>query len=431
MIRLRRGTVGLRFTLLYAGVFLASGIGLLALAFLLSGGKVTTVAPTSLRPADGDLGAAQQRIRLLQDQLDELSTQHTRQLAIGSLIALLVLGVVSLVAGRALAVRVLRPLRRITAATRRITAESLDQRLAVTGPADEVKDLADTIDGLLERLEASFAAQRRFAANASHELRTPLATMRATLDVAVAKPDVTAQTVALADRMRTQLDRVDHLLDGFLVLARAEHGVLARSVPVDVAELVAQALAARCADITARRLRVAARTWSSAWTNGDPALLSRVVENLVDNAVTHNEPGGWITIETGRAGMHATTAKAPTEDGKTEDGKAEDGGAEHEPAEAAAEAAVTVHAAVPDAAGVHLVVETGGAVLDQRRVDRLTRPFERLGADRTGSSGLGLSIVAAVAAAHGGGVDLLARPGGGLRVTVTLPAVSAPLEVAA
>ena len=135
--------------------------------------------------------------------------------------------VVSAVLGWIVAGRVLRPLRQITAATRRISADNLHERLAMPGPGDELKDLADTIDGLLERLEGAFAAQRRFVANASHELRTPLATMRASLDVAVAKPEpVPAQTVALAGRLRTELDRVDRLLEGFLVLARAQHGDL-------------------------------------------------------------------------------------------------------------------------------------------------------------------------------------------------------------
>ena len=298
----------------------------------------------------------------------------TRQFVVGALVALVVLALVSLLVGRALARRVLRPLRLITSATRRISADSLDRRLAVAGPADEVKDLADTIDGLLERLESSFAAQRRFVANASHELRTPLATMRASLDVAVAKPDPAASTVALADRLRTQLDRVDHLLDGFLVLARAQHGALADAAPVELGDLVGAALRERSADARAKGLSVTVDVPPRTALHGSPALLARLVGNLVDNAVTHNERGGWIAILAG-------TGEAQSE----------------------------------------LVVETGGRLLDQREVDRLTQPFERLGAERTGSSGLGLSIVAAVAAAHGGRLALLARPGGGLRVSVTLP----------
>jgi signal transduction histidine kinase len=399
MIALRGGTVGRRFTVLYAGVFLLSGAGLLLLSFLVAGRRVTTVAPAGSPPATD-------RVRALQDELARVHEQQSRQLLVGSLVALLVLAVVSLLVGRLLAGQVLRPLRLITAATRRISADNLDQRLAVSGPADEVRDLADTIDGLLERLEVSFAARSRFAANASHELRTPLATMRASLDVAAAKPDADRRTVALAGRMRTQLDRVDHLLDGFLTLARAEHvaragdpararaGQIAKAGPVDLADLVARAVGDRADEIAARHLSLIADVAPDLAVPGDAALLTRLVDNVVDNAVVHNTDGGWISIAASR-----------------------------------------------DVGEVRLVVETGGPVLDQREVDRLGQPFERLGADRTGSetgSGLGLSIVAAIAAAHGGRLDLRARPDcdlrarpdgdlrarpdGGLRVTVTVPA---------
>jgi DNA-binding response OmpR family regulator/HAMP domain-containing protein len=151
----------------------------------------------------------------------------SHQFLLGSVFALGVMTLVSVLVGWVAAGRVLRPLRVMTAATRRISAESLHERLAMPGPGDELKDLADTIDGLLARLESAFAAQRRFVANASHELRTPLATMRASVDVAVAKPGpVPAATLALAGRLRTELDRVDGLLDGLLMLARAQHGAL-------------------------------------------------------------------------------------------------------------------------------------------------------------------------------------------------------------
>ncbi|WP_326763765.1 HAMP domain-containing histidine kinase [Streptomyces sp. NBC_01591] len=378
MGKLRSGTVGRRFTILYAAGFLASGIVLLALTYLMSGGRVTSVAPEQ-PPTGGqfDLAAAEQQIRDLERQLSDVHAQQSHQLLVGSLIALVVMAGVSLLLGRILAGRVLRPLRLITAATRRISAENLHQRLAVAGPVDEVKELADTVDGLLERLEASFVAQRRFVGNASHELRTPLATMRASLDVAVAKPEPAAQTVALAGRLRTELDRVNHLLDGFLVLARAQHGTLADRTLVSLGELAREALTARAADIAAKTLTVDDEVRPDAWTPGSPALLSRMVENMVDNAIVHNQESGWIRIST-----------------------------EHDDTEA------------------RLVVETGGRVLDQAQVDRLTQPFERLGADRTGSegsSGLGLSIVAAIVAAHGGRLALLARPEGGLCVGAALP----------
>jgi signal transduction histidine kinase len=246
-----------------------------------------------------------------------------------------------------------------------------------------MKDLSDTIDGLLARLEGAFAAQRRFVANASHELRTPLTTMRACVDVAVAKPGpVPAPTIALADRLRGELDRVDGLLDGFLALARAQHGDLPGQATLSLEYITAAALAVRASAISTRRLTVHHTAGhDGTWVVGSQALLCRMVDNVLDNAIGHNRDGGWISVTTGADGSHA-----------------------------------------------RLVVETGGDVLDQEQVSQLAQPFRRLGADRTGSdhgSGLGLSIVEAIATAHGGTLDLRARPEGGLRVSVALPLAAA------
>jgi signal transduction histidine kinase len=371
-LRRRRRTVRSRFTILYAALFLMSGIVLLALTNLLANTKLSEPVPGQTTPP------AQDHVRVLESQLADAHSVQSRQLLLGSLVALVVMAVVSVVLGNTVAGRVLRPLRTVTAATRRISAENLHERLAVPGPADEVKDLADTIDGLLERLEASFAAQRRFVANASHELRTPLATMRASLDVAVAKPEPAAQAVALADRLRTELDQVDRLLENLLVLARAQHGAFTERAPVALGTLAAEAITLRATAIADRHLALDDDgLQGTAWTSGNPTLLSRMVENVIDNAIVHNHGGGWVRV---------TTGTEPT--------------------------------------AARLVVETGGPVLDQDQVDRLAQPFQRLTPERTGSetgSGLGLSIVAAIADAHGGGLDLHARPDGGLRVTVTLP----------
>ncbi|MFE9566307.1 sensor histidine kinase [Streptomyces sp. NPDC006487] len=431
MAGLRSRTVGRRFTILYATVFLLSGIGLIGLIYLFSRSDLTVSAPGQPPPGGPATGVAQ-HVLDLERQLADVHAQQSRQLLFGSLIAIVVMAAVSLLLGRILAGHVLRPLRLITAATRRISAENLDQRLAVAGPDDEVKELADTVDGLLARLEASFAAQRRFVANASHELRTPLATIRASLDVAVAKPQPAAQTVALADRLRTELDRVDRLLEGFLVLARAQHGALPDRVPVSLAELAAEALAARTAAIAGKELTVEDGLSSKAWTRGSPALLSRLVQNLIDNAIVHNQEGGWIRIATeGGAAWDGATGGGATRDGATRDGATRDGltgdGAAGD--EAAGGGSPGNEARGRDTQGAaRLVVETGGSVLDQDQVDRLTRPFERLGADRTGSqesSGLGLSIVAAIVSAHGGSLDLRVRPEGGLKVTAAMPAADA------
>ncbi|MFC5746440.1 sensor histidine kinase [Actinomadura rugatobispora] len=375
---LRARPVRLRFTVLYAALFLASGLLLLALTNLLVGASSTQVAAPAQTVTVQEAGA-RQRIADLETRLSEAEQSSSRQFLTGSLVALAVMAAVSIPLGNAASGRVLRPLRTITAATRRITAENLHERLAVAGPADEVKDLADTIDGLLERLEASFAAQRRFVANASHELRTPLATMRASVDVALAKPEpAPPSTVALADRLRTELDRMDGLLEELLVLAQAQHGALADSEPVPLGDLVSTSLTARAPAIAARNLTVHdGGLQATAWTRGSRTLLSRMADNLIDNAVVHNRDGGRIRV-----------------------------------------------AAAADGATVRLVVETGGPVLDPRHVARLGRPFQRLAADRTGSgtgSGLGLSIVAAIVDAHGGRLDLHAPPEGGLRATVSLP----------
>lgn len=378
----RLGTVRARFTALYVGLFLLSGTALLAIAAgVASGSRVSQAAPGAAPEQPATPAQAQARIDALERQLTQVHDAQSTQILLGSAVALGVMALVSLVLGWFVAGRVLRPLRTMTAATRRISADNLHERLAVTGPGDEVRDLADTIDGLLERLEGSFAAQRRFVANASHELRTPLATMRAAVDVAVAKPGpVPEQTLSLAGRMRSELDQVDRLLEGFLMLARTQHGAFTDAARVQLEEVVSMVLSERSADIEAKELTVhrtdtddGAQVWASR------SLLRRVVDNVVDNAIAHNRAGGWIGAST-RA----------------------------------------------DAETARLTVETGGPVLDPRQVAQLAQPFRRLGADRTGNgrgSGLGLSIVAAIAEAHGGTLELRARPEGGLRVTVVLPRV--------
>lgn len=347
-------TVGWRYTLLYAAVFLVSGAALLALTGTLSWSDTTVAVPPG-----GAADPAAERLRALEEERNE-------QILVSSALSLTVMTVASLVVGRLVARRVLRPLRTITAATRRITAENLHERLRVPGPDDEVKRLADTVDDLLERLEASFAAQRSFAANASHELRTPLTTMRASVDVALAKPaPVAASTVALGERVRAELDRMEPLLEGLLLLARARIPAGGERVPVPLRELVDEAVAAQGGP------RVPVTADDSAVT-GVRALLAGLVDNLVANAFAHNREGGAVVI------------------------------------------GVT---------GGVLTVENDGPVLDPAQVAGLGTPFRRLSGERTGrGTGLGLSIVAAVAEAHGAALSLSARPEGGLRAVVAFPA---------
>jgi signal transduction histidine kinase len=366
---LPRRSVRARLTVLYTALFLLSGAVLLAI----SGGVGSSVSQVTHASSAAHGGARPSA------EAANIHAAVSHSLIVGSAVALGVMTVASLVLGWIVAGRVLRPLREMTAATQRISEDNLHERLAMPGPADELTDLGDTIDGLLERLEGAFAAQRRFVANAAHELRTPLTTMRACVDVAVAKPEpVPAPTVALAGRLRTELDRVDRLLDGFLVLARAQHGDLPGEATLSLEYVVSAALAARAEAITARRLTMHHTTGpAGTWVRGSQALLGRMVDNVIDNAIGHNTDGGWISVTTGADGRMA-----------------------------------------------RLVVETGGDILDPGLVGQLAQPFQRLRADRTGSddgAGLGLSIVAAIASAHRGTLDLQARPEGGLRVTVALP----------
>jgi signal transduction histidine kinase len=299
-----------------------------------------------------------------------------RELVIASGLTLAIMAAASTLLGWLVAGRVLRPLRAITAATRQVSDTDLHRRLAMRGPRDELRRLADTIDGLLERLEAAFDAQRRFVANASHELRTPLTTMRATLDVAIAKPHVPPQLQALDANLRADLDQADRLLESFLTLARAQHGELDERASVPLTQIVGDALARRAEAIAAKQIDLHT-TLAAVRVTGSEALLQRMVDNVIENAVRHNHTSGSLDVACDTNGETA-----------------------------------------------RLLVVTGGPVLDPDTVEQLAQPFRRLGAERTGSHnghGLGLSIVAAIAAAHGGTLELHARPQGGLRVHITIP----------
>jgi signal transduction histidine kinase len=292
---------------------------------------------------------------------------------------LAIMALASLAVGWLVAGRFLRPLRTITATTREISATNLHERLNLTGPEDELKELADTFDDLLERLDRSFAFERQFVANASHELRTPLAAMRTSLDVADAKPGpVPPHIRTLADRLRRELDHVDRLLESFLTLAQTQQGPLADESTVSLAELARVALERRADSISELELDVEQQQQRpDAWVAGSATLLSRMAENVIDNAVGHNQPGGWVRVSTA-----------------LEDQRAQ------------------------------LVIENGGPALDPDQVKQLTQPFRRIGAERTGSdkgAGLGLAIVSSIVEVHGGTVHLEALTDGGLRVAITLP----------
>jgi signal transduction histidine kinase len=373
-----RPTIRLRLTALYAGLFLLCGAVLLGLAygvvreaFAPRVEAVATPAPTRGAVARAERPAeVERRVRAEEAARDERALRDVL-VRFGAVLGLLTVGSVGvgwLAAGRALA-----PVSRIAATARRVSGRRLDERIALDGPTDELKELADTFDAMLDRLEAAFRSQRRFVADASHELRTPLAVIRAELeeleDTGPLPPDRQAMLVGA----RRAAARCERLIASLLTLARSE-AELERRVPVDLAALTREALAgARGAPPPDM---VVEAELGPAEARGDPVLLESLVVNLVENAVRHNVPRGRLRVATRQGGGWA-----------------------------------------------QLVVENSGPPVDPREVEALFAPFARPEASRgiAEGSGLGLSIVRAVAAAHGGAVAAVPRDGGGLVVTVRLP----------
>jgi signal transduction histidine kinase len=271
--------------------------------------------------------------------------------------------------------RVLAPLHAVTATARRLSAESLDQRLDLRGARGELAELAGVFDGMLDRLEGAFALQRRFVANASHELRTPLAVLRTEVDVTLADPAADVDELRrMGSVVRDATRRADDLVAGLLLLARTESLGEMASAPVDLHAAAAHAVRVTAAEAAGRGLRVRV-TGCAAPVLGDPVLLERVAGNLLENAVRHNVDGGWVEVSTG-------------------------------PGE--------------------LRVSSSGAEIDPAQVSQLFEPFRRGPVPRTAAapgSGLGLSIVHAIVRAHGGEVHATPVPGGGLTVEVHLPMI--------
>jgi signal transduction histidine kinase len=298
----------------------------------------------------------------------EFRDETLSNLVARSLVGLVGVGAASVVLGWWLAGRALRPLHRITDTARRLSETNLDERIGLDGPHDELRELADTFDAMLGRLDAAFDSQRRFVANASHELRTPLAIMRTQLEVARTPEELQAAS----EVVQHVIERSERLLDGLLVLARAD-GQLATQ-PTDLADALLSASVSPSADAVEVTI-----TADPAPVDGDPALLLHLARNLLENACRHNLPtDGWVSASTGVSGDDAV-----------------------------------------------LEVTNSGPVVPADAVERLFEPFRRLAADRTEGdtgAGLGLSIVRAVARAHGGEVTAQPLPEGGLKVEVRLPA---------
>jgi signal transduction histidine kinase len=378
-------TARLRLTLLYAGMFLLLGTALIATIYVLASASSTinvttaTAVPTSAPSARRapSLPLARGARTPVADQVGRQHSADLARLLAVSWLVLAVTAVAAAVLGWFASGRVLRPLREMTATARTISAGNLSERVALAGPDDEFKQLADTLDELLARLEASFEAQRRFVANASHELRTPLTVERTLLEVALADPNASALALrATCEELLASGHDHQRLLEALLTLASSERGLDHRE-SLDLATLAGQVLRTPRPQAERRALQIATAL-APAPARGDPALLERLIANLIDNAMRYNDAGGRVEIRT------ATKAGS----------------------------------------SVLSVINTGPAV-PLHEVVRLFEPFQRLDGNRTaeaeGHHGLGLSIVRAIATAHGATVTAQPRSGGGLAVTVAFP----------
>lgn len=361
----RRMSVRLRLTLLYGLLFFAAGALLLVVTYVL-------VADILGSQSVIGLGMTEEELRLARQQLID-RTLH--ELIRRSLLALAGVGIMALMLGYFVADRALAPLQRVTTTARRLSESTLHERIALEGPEDEIKELADTFDAMLERLGEAFDSQRRFVGNASHELRTPLAINRTLLEVALTDPEASDDLKAVGRTLLANNARHERLIEGLLLLARSERDLTTRTV-ADLAE-VATTVLDTAQETAGEREITLHRELTPGATVGDPVLLEHLVRNLVDNAIKHNTDGGEVFVRTGVLDGFAACQ-----------------------------------------------VENTGSVVPAYEVDRLFEPFRRLHSDRVESAkgaGLGLSIVRSVAHAHRGIVYATPRPGGGLIVTVRLP----------
>jgi signal transduction histidine kinase len=402
-LALPRRTVRLRLTMLYLWLFVVSAACLLVITYVLVAHQLSqgstqqiSFSGSSSRStfiSDGGSSAVCRQLTgatplppsAISTCLASLQ-QHTANTALDELliesgVALGIMALVSVGIGWLVAGRVLSPLRLVTGAARRISASNLDERIALTGPDDELKELGDTFDGLLGRLEASFRAQKQFVANASHELRTPLARQRTLLEVALRRPDPSVSELrAACERALAAGEESERLIAALLTLARSERG-LDRFEPLDLGKLAASVAADRAGSV---RLLT---DLSPAPASGSPALAERLIANLIDNAVRYNVPDGEVEVATGMR-----------------DGSA------------------------------FLTIRNTGPAIPPDKVARLFEPFQRLDGQRTHTDsraglGLGLAIVAAIATAHQAQLRATACADGGLLVELAFPAI-APSEAA-
>jgi signal transduction histidine kinase len=396
-----------RLALLYATLFFTAGLVLLGLTYGLVAASLPAQPSVSPRAASEDLNKLNQcKVALssakgkppptsLQAECKQVEQAYSvgtaaglaalRQRALSDLLAfsLFGLGLMTVASGGLgwfMSGRVLRPVRVMTQTARRASEQRLGERLALTGARDELKELADTFDDMLERLDAAFATERQFVANASHELRTPLTVMRTAIDVTLAKPAPTArQLTDMAVRVRCSIDRAETMIEALLTLATSDQGT-PRTEFTDLATCAEDAIDTAAPEIEQLGLRVDALL-DPAETTGDAQLLERMISNLVGNAVRHNEPGGWIRLRTGTG-----------------------------------------------ESAVYLQIANSGPYIPEDTVPSLFEPFRRMQA-RTGvrdGAGLGLSIARSVVTAHHATITARSQPVGGLDITVVIPSCSAP-----
>jgi signal transduction histidine kinase len=402
---LPRRTIRLRLTALYGLLFTICGAALLVITNVLvrsatsagscrteTKGSVVCTIPGHYGRGLGVLsisgfsaarrakGTASRQAHALSLLANSQNANDLHNLLVYSWLALAIMAVLSVALGWLVAGRVLRPLRTITTTARSISATNLHERLALGGPDDELKELGSTFDALLARLEQFIQSQRQFVANASHELRTPLAMQRTLIQLALTDPDATMESLRAAhERVLASGAQQERLIEALLTLTRGQAG-LTRREPFDLATVTEQVLLARESQARARSVDMRSALAPSPMA-GDPGLVERLVANLADNALAYNSDPGRIEVVTERRGGVARLSVANT-----------------------------------------------GPVVDAGAVGRLTEPFERLAAGRTGNGegcGLGLSIVQAIADAHEGSLTIRPRPQGGLTVEVAFPAPDA------
>ncbi|WP_030939589.1 sensor histidine kinase [Streptomyces sp. NRRL S-646] len=382
-----RPTIRIRLTLLYGGMFLIAGILLLSIIYLLAAqalhegsGQAFSVSgnfdiTSTTCPAVNS--APLSEVSSILKNCDAIQRQHALDdLLSRSLLALLGLAIIAFAFGYAMAGRVLSPLGRILRTARAVAGSDLSRRIELDGPDDEIKELADTFDDMLERLQRAFTAQQRFVGNASHELRTPLAINRTLLEVHLSDPNAPAELHQLGKTLLATNERSEQLVEGLLLLARSDNQIVERK-PVDLAEVAEQAVDQVRSEADAKGVVIRSEQ-KPAVVQGNGVLLERIALNLVQNAVRYNVPeDGWVEVTT-----------------EVQHGQAV------------------------------LVVSNTGPVVPAYEIDNLFEPFRRLRTERTGSDkgvGLGLSIVRSVARAHGGHISAQPREGGGLVMRVALP----------